>query len=158
LSIPRFSFLDENADVKEVTMNKQAGFFKGPKIEPNPIALAMTRAQLKSGWLRAWQAEQFPLFQERLAPWDIGGRACEAVPTGTSFTLTEYEWLPELNEVVARAFARLILDPQTNRWRLYWADRHDRWLGYHEYGEDTVYTLAEALDEIQADPDGCFFG
>lgn len=47
-------------------------------------------------------------------------------------------------------------DPTSDRWTLYWSDRHGRWLRYD--GKRPTTDIAALIREVDADPVGAFWG
>jgi hypothetical protein len=64
---------------------------------------------------------------------------------------------PDLGPVwIRRPVAQLRYEPTDHHWRLYCADRNDRW-HYYDIVEPTP-RLGELIDEIDDDPTGIFWG
>jgi hypothetical protein len=52
--------------------------------------------------------------------------------------------------------AQFRYDTATDRWTLYWSDRHGRWLRYEDKG--SAADIATLIREVDEDPVGAFFG
>ena len=52
--------------------------------------------------------------------------------------------------------AQFRYDPTSERWTLYWSDRHGRWLRYED--KRPVADIAALLREVDEDPFGAFWG
>lgn len=70
---------------------------------------------------------------ERRAPWDGSDREW------TSMRIALFRW-----------------NPATATWILKWANRHDKWLEYPDFGP--VGDIALAIKEVDDDPYCCFWG
>jgi hypothetical protein len=55
-------------------------------------------------------------------------------------------------------FAQLRWRPDSRDWKLYWADRRNRWHEYDAHGPVMTGSCAELLAEIDADPTFIFKG
>lgn len=78
----------------------------------------------------------------------------ESAVRGNSVTIFECRlpWHPNLTKV---RVAQLRYSADTHHWSLYWADRNGRW---HRYDDLDPGPLGTALNEIEADPTGIFWG
>lgn len=52
--------------------------------------------------------------------------------------------------------AQFRYDPTSDRWTLYWSDRHGRWLRYE--GKGAAADIAALIQEVDDDPVGAFWG
>lgn len=52
--------------------------------------------------------------------------------------------------------AQFRYDSTSDRWTLYWSDRHGRWLRYE--GKRPAADIATLIREVDADPAGAFWG
>jgi Protein of unknown function (DUF3024) len=78
---------------------------------------------------------------------------------GKAVTLYECRppWSPDLgSDWTRQTVAQLRYDPGDHHWRLYYADRNDRW-HYYEMSNPTT-DLEELIAEIDDDPTGIFRG
>lgn len=76
---------------------------------------------------------------------------------GNSVTLFEHRpvWrMPD--EWTDGKVAQFRYDPTSQRWTLYWSDRHGRWLRYE--GKRPTADIAALIREVDADPVGAFWG
>ena len=76
---------------------------------------------------------------------------------GNSVTLFEHRpvWrMPD--EWTNGKVAQFRYDPKSDRWTLYWSDRHGRWLDYE--GKPPTADIAALIGEVDADPVGAFWG
>jgi hypothetical protein len=51
---------------------------------------------------------------------------------------------------------RGVYDPASERWTLYWSNRHGRWLRYD--GKQPTANFASVIREVDEDPVGAFWG
>lgn len=78
---------------------------------------------------------------------------------GASITLIERRppWAPEAeSEWTSQPVAQLRHDADARTWSLYWPRASGRWTRYEDRG--TAVDVAALLAEIDADPDGVFWG
>ena len=97
------------------------------------------------------------LIERRLPP-HIRDQVRMSVETrGNNVTLFEHRpvWrMPD--EWTNGKVAQFRYDPTSNRWTLYWSVRHGRWLRYE--GKRPAADIAALIREVDADPDGAFWG
>lgn len=97
------------------------------------------------------------LIERRLPP-HIRDQIRMSVETrGNYVTLFEHRpvWrLPD--EWTDGKVAQFRCDPTSQRWTLYWSDRHGRWLRYE--GKAPAADIAALIQEVDKDPAGAFWG
>lgn len=76
---------------------------------------------------------------------------------GQAVTLLEVRplWQGQPGEITRRPFARFRYVKTTGLWQIYWMRQNGKW---HAYDPDSASSLEEALDIMEADRYGCFFG
>jgi len=81
----------------------------------------------------------------------------ECSARGNAATISESRpiWAQVSDEWVSNRVAQLRLDPTTQEWTLWWADRNGRWMPV-EY--ITPGSLSDALAELTADRHALFWG
>ena len=52
--------------------------------------------------------------------------------------------------------AQFRYDPTSDRWALFWSERHGRWLRYE--GKRRTADIAALIHEVDRDPMGAFWG
>jgi hypothetical protein len=95
---------------------------------------------------------------ERRAPPHVRDHIRMSVETrGNGVTLFEHRpvWrMPD--EWTNGKVAQFRYDSTSDRWTLYWSDRHGRWLRYE--GKRPAADIATLIREVDADPAGAFWG
>lgn len=64
-------------------------------------------------------------------------------------------WDDDGSEWTRQPIGQLRYDPQDQRWRLFWADRNDRWHAYEMLGPAGIKRV---LTELDSDPTCIFWG
>jgi hypothetical protein len=109
---------------------------------------------------RAAATRQLEQFCRERTPEDSRAQLrLEFAVRGAAITLVERRapWNPQLGtEWTTQPLAQLRYDAGTAAWALYWRRHTDRWHRYE--GVDAASDIRPLLAEIDADPDGVFWG
>lgn len=103
--------------------------------------------------------QQLAEFCERRVPQFARDQAyLEFTIRGNDLTLVERRvpWDGSDREWTSMRIALFRWDPTTATWILKWANRHDKWLEYPDFGP--VSHIALAIKEVDEDPHACFWG
>ena len=97
------------------------------------------------------------LIQRRISPRVRHLVRMSVVPRGNAITLFEHRPVWRMPDKWTNGkVAQFRYDPTSERWTLYWSDRHGRWLRYE--GKRSAADIAALIREVDQDPAGAFWG